>query len=83
MPPYLTVRDVAEAIALSDESVLALIRAKQLRAVNVGLGAVKPRWRVAEADLQSFLDSRAASPTPKPTRQRRRRRDPEVIEFFK
>jgi len=32
------------------------------------------------ADLQIFLQRRAAGPTPKPTR--RRRKNPEVTEFF-
>ena len=41
----------------------------------------RPRYRVAESDLAAFLAARSAGPHPKISRVRRRR-DPQIMEFF-
>ena len=49
---YLTVREVAERLDISEEAVRDLINEKELRAVKVGKWRVKPEW------LESFIKSR-------------------------
>lgn len=69
---FLAVADVAERLALDPSSVLALIRSGVLPAVDVALtGTTRRRWRIAVADLESFLLARRSSP---PSRRRNRRR---------
>ena len=72
---------VAEGLGVDPSKVRGWVDSGELKAVNVAarLGG-RPRWRIAAADLDAFLESRR-SPTPvKP--QRRRQRQTNVIEFF-
>ena len=75
----LSVADTAARLRISDDAVLAHIRAGRLRAANVGLGPRRPRWRITEEALETYLA--AATVTPAPAR-RRRRRDAAVTEYF-
>jgi len=79
---YRTPPTVARELAVNVSKVLCWIRSGQLVAINVveRLGG-RPRWRIAIADLEAFLASRTARPATKTTR-RRRKADPQVIEFF-
>jgi len=52
--PLMTVREVAEALKVSDETVRDWIRIKSLRAIKFDR-----EWRVAVRDLESFLNARA------------------------
>ncbi len=61
--------------------VLAWIRAGQIEAFNVGDGPTRPRWRITPDAIEAFERRRAAQPSAKPTR-RRRKVDPNIIEFF-
>jgi len=73
-PVRLTVREVAVRLRRSCESILRLIAAGHLRAINTGLGAKKPRWIVDLADLEEFERRRANAPAPTkimPPRQKR------------
>jgi len=81
LPRFLTPPQVGRRLAVSPDKVIGWIRNGELRAVNVvgSLGS-RPRWRIDPADLAAFEARRSAGPTPKPVR--RRRRDPQVIEFF-
>ena len=72
-PAYLSPPKIAERLGIDQHKVLAWIRAGELRAVNVGDGARRPRYRVAESDLATFLAGRSAGPEPKISRVRRRR----------
>jgi excisionase family DNA binding protein len=75
-----TVSSLAGLLRISEEQVLAHIRAGRLRAVNVGGGTVKPRWRISEDQLNEFLASRTATPpAPRPAR---RKRSSETIQFY-
>jgi len=49
---YLTVRQVAKRIGLSEYRIRELIREKQIRATKIG------QWRVKPADLKKFIKSR-------------------------
>ena len=50
---YLTVREVAERLDISEESVRDLINDRELKAVKIG------KWRVKPVDLESFIKSRS------------------------
>ena len=77
----LTVADVAKRLVVHDEVVLAHIRGGRLRAINVGLGSQRPRWRIAEEALEEFLGARTGNP-PNTTKRARKRKVDQVIEYF-
>ena len=79
--PYMTPPAVAERYGVEPAKILTWIRSGELRAVNVATTTGgRPRWKVSPADLALFEAARAAGPTPKVTR--RRRKTPGIIEFF-
>ncbi|MGM0568543.1 MAG: helix-turn-helix domain-containing protein [Elusimicrobiota bacterium] len=49
---YLTVKQVASQLGLSEYRVRELIREKQIRATKIG------QWRVKPSDLKAFIKSR-------------------------
>jgi excisionase family DNA binding protein len=79
----LSVKDLCERYSVSEQTVLGWIHSGELRAINVGRrpGAKKPRWRISESALAAFEQAR--TPTPPPTRVRRRKQPDDVIEFYK
>ena len=79
----LTVRDVCEHFGVGEHTVLQWIRTGELRSINVGRkpGAKKPRWRITESALDAFEQLR--TPTPPMPRTRRRKRQTDVVEFYK
>jgi hypothetical protein len=77
--PLLTVADVSRKLGIGIDAVLAHVKSGRLKAANVGAGVVRPRWRIAEADLMSFLSVRIAAP---PAARRRRKQAGTAIEFF-
>ena len=79
---YLTPAQVAEQFDVDLRIVRGWIKSGELRAVNLGTraDARKPRWRIAQTDLDLFLSRRAVQP---PVKAARRRRQPEgVTEYF-
>ncbi len=54
----LTVPQVAERLQVSEWTVRDWLRKGQLRGVR--LGGTRIGWRVSEADLRRFIDSRAS-----------------------
>lgn len=83
-PPaaYLTVRQVADRLALAKaDTVLRLIRAGALPAVNVSAGAGRPTWRISPEALGEFLAAHRAVPVPN-TPRRRRRKAVKVTSYF-
>lgn len=78
-PALLTIADCAKRLAVSEDSVLALVRSGRLRASNIGLGAIRPRWRVRPSDLETLLDARTA---PTPAARRRKQRREAMVEYF-
>lgn len=78
----LTVRDVAERTGVGPETVLAWIGQGELRASDCSRHrSRKPRWRIREEDLQTFLTARGNRQPPAKTT--RRRAVGEVIQFFR
>jgi excisionase family DNA binding protein len=49
---FLTIRETAQRLDISEESVRDFIKAKELRAVKIG------QWRVNPVDLEAFIKSR-------------------------
>ena len=71
MSPRLTPAELAKALRVDVHSVLAWIKTGQLRAVNVGSGRKRPRWRIDPADVAVFEAARTAQP--QTTTQRRKK----------
>jgi len=67
---FLTPPAIAKILGVAADKVGALIASGELKAVNLSLGSARPRWKVAPADLQAFLDGR--SNQPKVTRKAKR-----------
>lgn len=77
----LKVREVAERLRVKPDAILAWIRRGELRALDVSQArGLKPRWRILPGDLAAFEASRMVQPPARAVR--RRRRDPEVTEYF-
>ena len=70
----------ARILLVSPESVIHLIETGQLRGSNIGQGTKRPRYRIRVDAIEDFLAEREVRPR---VRAPRRRKDPEVIEFFK
>jgi excisionase family DNA binding protein len=49
---FLTIRETAQKLDISEESVRDFINSKKLRAVKIG------QWRVNPVDLEAFIKSR-------------------------
>ena len=49
---YLTVREVAKKLDVTEDWIRDLIQAKELKAVKMG------KWRIKPQDLQTFINSR-------------------------
>ena len=79
--PMLTVKAVAERLAVDPDTVRGWIASRELAAVNVSKGRHKARWRVDPGELARFEQRRSNGPPPVRPR-RRRRRQPEVIQYF-
>lgn len=72
----LTPRQVGEQLGMSNDHVLDLIHAGQLRALNLSrtVRSRKPRFRVRPEDLARFLESRLTEPVSHRFAKRRQRR---------
>ena len=81
---YLTPPQIATRLRVSPDKIVAWIRSGELRAFNVASEkAMSPRWRVAEADLQTFLDRRSnPAPNPPPQKRARRKKSDAFVEYF-
>ena len=75
----LTPPEIARRLRVKPSRVRQWIMRGELRAANLGDGS-RPRYKIDPADLQIFLEHRAAGPAPRPVR--RRRRNPEITEYF-
>ena len=76
-----TPQDVAKALKVDVEIILNHIRSGKLEAANVGLGIIRPRWRITAESLDAFLAARRSGGP----RSTRRRKSPATAatEFFK
>lgn len=77
----LSVKEVAELLAIRVHSVTALIRSGELRGIDVSLKpGGRPTWRVEREEIESFFRRRTHSATPR--RRRRRRSSATVKQYF-
>ena len=76
-----TIAQVAELYQVGRDAVDGWIKSGALRAINVGKGTIKPRYRIMPDALEEFERARTVSPPP-PRPRRRRKRRPEVYEYF-
>lgn len=83
MRPYTTPPKLAERLGVSPEKVLTWIKNGELRAVDVSESrGGRPRWRIAESDIELFLTRRSVSPATPIKRTRRAAAASDVIRFF-
>jgi len=54
---YQTVRELAERLEVAEATVRRWIKTEALRAIYIGKG-----WRIADADLERFLEARETAP---------------------
>lgn len=55
----LSINTAAERLDVSPKTVYRLIYAKKLPIHNIGLGKKQPRVRIAESDLDAYIDGTA------------------------
>ena len=71
-----TVRDVARRYRVGEDKVRAWIKAGELAAINTAAAlCAKPRFVVTPEALKQFELRRAAGPTPKTPKRRRKNRE--------
>jgi len=80
----LTPPELARQLGVAPETIIAWIHAGELRAIDVSRnpGIGRPRYRIDPTDLIAFEANREVRTEAKILRQRKRK-DPNVIEFFK
>jgi excisionase family DNA binding protein len=73
MPRFLTVAQAAELLSVTTDRITDWIASGELAAVNIGVRGTskRPTWRISEAELLRFLDSRQSTPAPKVATKRR------------
>jgi excisionase family DNA binding protein len=71
---FLTPPQIAERLAVSEDTVLRWLANNELRGFRIGQkpNSKRPRWRVSEVDLLAFLERRSNGPRIEPQRRRRR-----------
>ena len=67
---FFTPPQIAKRLRVRGDKVLNWIRKGELCAVNVS-DSTRPRYRVSEGDLATFLDRRSVDPQPRVERCRR------------
>jgi excisionase family DNA binding protein len=83
MPDFMTPGDVAERLGLRKlDTIYSLIRTGAIAAVNVAAGSDRPTWRISEAALHRFVESRTAVPMPKAGPRSAPRRRAKVTKYF-
>ena len=56
---FLSPPQIARMLRTSPDKILLAIREGRLKAINLADSESRPRWKIAPADLQRWLDSRA------------------------
>lgn len=60
--PFLTPTEIAKLLRVSPDTIHGWIRRAELRAVNVGSGTTRARYRVSRESLDDFLQLREVQP---------------------
>jgi excisionase family DNA binding protein len=83
-PVYLRPREVAERLGVDIDVVLHWLHTGELVGFNVAqVAGRRPRWRIAEEELQRFLQRRSMAPVPSQQRQKRQSPQPAPIIFYR
>ncbi len=77
---FSTPPEVARILRKDVHWVLEEIRSGRLKAVNLGNGTQKPRYRVSQTALDEFLQSRLVVP-PSPRQRRQKRAKPVEVDY--
>ncbi len=75
---FLTPPEVAALLRIRESKILGWVRSGRLPAINVSEGQ-RPRYRIARAALDAFLQQRAVAPAVPPAR--RQRRDSKIPQY--
>jgi excisionase family DNA binding protein len=75
LEPFMTPPEIAKLLRVSFETVIGWVRSAELRAVNVGSGLKRARYRISRESLDEFLRLREVQP-PAPRQTRRRATKP-------
>ncbi len=81
MSPRLTPPELAKVLRVDVHAVLRWIANGELRAVNVGSGRKRPRWRIAAEDVAAFEAARTAQPQT-PTQRRKKAASGWTFQYF-
>lgn len=77
----LTPPQLGKRLGVDPSKIIGWIRSGELKAIDVSnAGSSRPRYRIDPIDIELFEQRRQVIATPKVSR--RRRRDPEIIQFF-
>jgi hypothetical protein len=79
LPDALTPPQAAKVLGTTPEAVITLIRSGALKGSNVGRGNQRPRYRVTQDAIDTYLKSREVESSRKASKARR---NPDVTEFF-
>ncbi len=69
---YQTVQELADRLEVAEATVRQWIKSGELRAIDIGRG-----WRIADADLVSFLKARETAPRSERSATPAKRVDPD------
>lgn len=79
---YWTVPQIGELLAMNSDKVLGWLASGELVGVNIAARrGKKPRWRIADVELQRFLRARQSAPAPPAQAKRRRQAAGEAVFF--
>ena len=73
LPRDYTVSDLAERWGCKPHVVLALIKDRELEAINIRPGAKRPRWRIPPSALQAFMQRQSSFALPDQPAPRRKK----------
>lgn len=67
MKKLLSIAEVSKSLGTNENKILNLIRSGELPAINVAQNGngKRPRWRIADTDLDAFLESRKTATSPR------------------
>ena len=74
--------DLAARYACKPETICAMIARGDLAAFDIGLGTVRPRWRITQEAVDRFETARAAKSAPAAARRRRRKKTNDYRDYF-
>lgn len=74
--------DLSQRYVCKVDTILHAIATGKLRAINIGLGSKKPRWRITQESLDAFEAERGNSPAGPIVRRRRKKPSAEYRDYF-